>query len=118
GRSGAEGQSGESGDCADAERASAAGWDLHSLRSECGRADQRNRRAGGHARIRSGGARTAREEVFEDCVAGAGSTVGLRCQVLGLRKSELARQARIEDSRWELQLLPNISAWISAGMTR
>ena len=44
--------------------------------SECGGADQRCGRAGGDARVRSGGARTAREEVFEDCFAGAGSDLG------------------------------------------
>ena len=32
-------------------------------------------RAGGHARLWAGGPRTAREEVFEDCFAGAGSGV-------------------------------------------
>ena len=32
-------------------------------------------RAGRHARVRSGGPRAAREEVLEDCFAGAGSTV-------------------------------------------
>ena len=32
-------------------------------------------RTGRDACLRSGGARTAREEVFEDCVAGAGSAV-------------------------------------------
>ena len=59
---------------------------LHPLRFECRGADQRCGRAGGHARVRSGGARTAREEVFEDCVAGAGSYLGVRivrCQVFG-----------------------------------
>ena len=44
--------------------------------SECRGADQRCGRAGWDARVRSGGARTAREEIFEDCVAGAGSYLG------------------------------------------
>ncbi len=45
-------------------------WNLHSLRRECRRADQRSRRAGGNACLRAGSPRTAREEVSEDCFAG------------------------------------------------
>ena len=48
---------------------------LHPLRSERGGVDQRSRRAGGHARLRAGGPRTARKEILEDRVAGAGSFV-------------------------------------------
>ena len=38
--------------------------------------DQRNRRAGGYARVRAGGARAARKEIFEDRFAGARSALG------------------------------------------
>ena len=44
------------------ERAPAQGRHVHPLRRQCRRADQRGQRAGGDARLRAGGARTAREK--------------------------------------------------------
>jgi len=58
-----------------AQRASPPRWNLYPLRSECGGADQRSRRAGGNARVRPGGKRIEGKEVFEDCEFGAGSFV-------------------------------------------
>jgi len=80
-------------DRADAQRISAAGWNLYPLRSECGGADQRDRRTGRDARVRPGGARTAREEVFKDCVAGAGSFIGSR-QGLSSEEKQVRRLAQ------------------------
>src|SRR6266850_2095160 len=87
-RTGAEGQSGEGSHRADAERASAAGWNVYPLRFECRCSDQRRRRAGGHARIRASGARTAGEEVLENCVAGAGSALSVETRLAASKRAK------------------------------
>ncbi len=65
-----EGQSGALRDRPHAQGDAAQGWHLHPFRFQRRRVDQRCGRAGRHARVRTGGQGTARQEVHEDRFAG------------------------------------------------
>ncbi len=60
---------------------------LHPLRPQRRGADQRPERADRHARVRSGGARTARAALHEDHFAGAGGALG-QCSTQSIRKND------------------------------
>src|SRR5262249_23722974 len=51
------------------------GRHLYPFRFECRCADQRIGRAGGNSRVRAGGSRAARQEIYEDRFAGAGGNL-------------------------------------------
>ena len=73
-------------------------WQLHPVRFECRRADQRSRRAGGNARVRTRGPRAARQEIHEDRLARPGGDLTMSAQLKKDKREPVRIQLQQERS--------------------